>query len=112
MVGYKWWCHLALETFGTLMSFSPFTTYLCGSCGEKGFTTAPVLCVHSALSWKGRIYVDNQPIHYCSDTGVSMSLCWFHLSYLCSKQDCHRGQSFWSCSPTADMHISSAIRLI
>lgn len=116
MVGYKWRCHLALETFWDIdalhvIVFLYFVMSLICVVLVVRKAAPQLLCsVRAALSWNGRIYVDNQPIHYCTDTGVSTSLCWFHLSYLCSKQDRHRGQSFRSCRPTADMHISPAIR--
>lgn len=81
-----------------------FLIFVAGSCGDKASSCNPVFSyTTSAALWSERIYVDNQPIHYCTDTGVGMSLCWFHLSYLQSKHGCNSGvagQIFQSSRPS------------
>lgn len=69
-----------------------FLIFVSGSCGDKASSCDPVSSyTTSAALWSERIYVDNQPIHYCTDTGVGMSLCWFQLSYLQSKHEYNSG---------------------
>lgn len=69
-----------------------FLIFVSGSCGDKASSCDPVFSYTiSAALWSERIYVDNQPIHYCTDKGVGMSLCWFQLSYLQSKHEYNSG---------------------